>query len=447
MERITVTRGGDLVWSAEDLEVRLCRALDLAEKVLDNFAVDGFVDAETPVYNFGPEKAIAETAMLAYTASSVSTRPAVKVRVDALARHLTRVARSDRMLVELALHPSLAFKFALPHILLSHMGYRDAEFDGFLRVCLSADTINGHDRSPTAALERDWLYSLWSGNGSIATVANETTHSILNGPLDILGGLRDDVYAFTHVMFYISDFGNTAPTLPRPQSVLLAEAEGLLARYIDAEDYDLTGEILLAWPFTQVDWSPAAAFTFRVLARVEDAVGLLPCGNVDLHRLARFDGADRSRYALGMAYHTAYVMGFLSAAALRTGRTPPSRIIGWVSDSSCVEQVLKYLDDDQGHWQTDFASLPADEQRALTSFALSIALIQKCRRRDYQSVLELLRIAADHQLAAHPVCRQAAELLDRIAGCSSVLTAVLRKNTQQQSLIPQSLHAVRRIGE
>jgi hypothetical protein len=54
--------------------------------------------------------------------------------------------------------------------------------------------------------------------------------------------------------------------------------------------------------------------TARRAARATFAAGLLPCGNVDLVRLGALEGAERVRYALGVSYQTAYVMGLLSAA-------------------------------------------------------------------------------------------------------------------------------------
>ena len=114
-----------------------------------------------------------------------------------------------------------------------------------------------------------------------------------------------------------------------PPPVILTEAAALLARYMDAEDYDLSGEIAARLAVQRARHGvPAAAFAFRVLASVEDQAGVLPCGNINLARLAKLEGEARARYALATAYHTAYVMGFLCAASLRPGRAPPVRIVG-----------------------------------------------------------------------------------------------------------------------
>ena len=408
-------------WDQGDLEARLCRALDLAKKAVNCFSVEGYTDHEFPAYDFGPEKVVAETAMLIYAASASRSRTSIASRIDDLARLLAPHARSRRVLVDIALHPALAFKFAVPHVLLTKLGYPDASFDDFLRSCASAQTGNAQDRPPSSSLERRWIRSLWTGRDSRAGWRAGLRGSALNGPLDILGGLRMDAYAFTHLIFYCTDFGFGKPRLPRRRSVILAEAGALLARFIDAEDYDLSGEILLAWPLTGAPWSPAAAFAFRVLASVEDQVGVLPCGNVNLTRLAQLKGEARARYALGAAYHTAYVMGFLCAASLGPGRAAPAKIAGHRFERTCLSRLLTYVDDDQGHWRPEFSSLAADEQRALAPFVLDVAIAQSCRRRDYEAVAEILSIACEFSLASAPMCRQAFELLERIANCSTAI--------------------------
>jgi hypothetical protein len=367
--------------------------------------------------------------MLIYAASAARDRPNVASRVDELARLLAPHARSERVLVDLALHPALAFKFAVPHVLLTRLGYHDASFDNFLKSCISAQAINGRDRPPSASLEKRWISCLWTGQDADAGWRADLLDSVLTWPIDILGGLRDDSYAFTHLIFYCTDFGLQSCRLPRRRSMILAEAGSLLARYVDAEDYDLAGEILMAWPLMGAAWSPAAAFAFRVLASVEDQVGVLPCGNINLSRLNQLEGNERARYALGTAYHTAYVMGFVCAASLRPGRVPPAKIVGPRFDRSCLTRLLGYVDDDQGHWQSEYWSLADSEQRVLTPFILDIAIMQKCRRRDYEAVTEILSLACEYRIASSPMCRQAAELLERIANCATAISVRRRAVT------------------
>jgi hypothetical protein len=257
---------------------------------------------------------------------------------------------------------------------------------------------------------------------------------MLNWPVDILGGLRTDAYAFSHLIMYCTDFGFRKPRLPRRRPSMLAEVDALLARYMDAEDYDLAGEMLLAWPLIGAAWSPTAAFAFRVLAGVEDEVGVLPCGNVNLARLTALDGEERARYALGTAYHTAYVMGFLCAASLRPGRAPPATIAGSQFEATHLGRLLRYVDDDQGHWRPEFFRLAKEEQRALGAFVLDVAIVQKCRTRDYKAVSEILMLASECGVAGSPMCRQASELMERISSCSSTIQRALGKMTSRADL-------------
>ena len=77
-------------WSEADLELRLCRALDLARKTIHHFAIDGYANPDSPACSFGPEKVVAETAMLIYAASASLSRPNIASRIDDLAELLAR---------------------------------------------------------------------------------------------------------------------------------------------------------------------------------------------------------------------------------------------------------------------------------------------------------------------------------------------------------------------
>lgn len=114
-------------------------------------------------------------------------------------------------------------------------------------------------------------------------------------------------------------------------------------------------------------------------------------------------------------------MGFLCAASLRPGRVPPTKIVGPRFEKSCLSRLLRYVDDDQGHWQSEFSRLAEGEQRALTPLILDIAIMQKCRGHDYEAMSEILSLACEYRIANSPMCRQAAELLKRIANCSTAI--------------------------
>jgi uncharacterized protein DUF6895 len=263
---------------------------------------------EVPQNSFRPEKPIAETAMLIYAASAANRLFDVASRVEGIARLLVPHARSQRTFLNISLHPSLCMDFAVPHILLTKLGYPDEHFDDVLRSCMGSQVRHGHERPPFASLEQRWITSLWTSTVPGQAWRRDLLNSVLHQPQDILGGLRQDAYAFTHLMMYCSDFGFRTAHLPRPQSVILGEARSLFAKCLDDEDYDLGAEVLLAWPLSGARWCASATFGFRVLARVEDQVGVLPAGTTKADRLDKLEGKERTQYALGTAYHTALVI-------------------------------------------------------------------------------------------------------------------------------------------
>ena len=413
-------------WDAADLKARLCCALDIAKRAVDFFAHEGYADSEVPENSFGPEKPIAETAMLLYTASTLRHLPDVAHRIEEIAQLLVPHARSQRTLLNVALHPGVALDFAVPHVLLTKLGYCDPDFDNILKSCLSGQTQYGHERPPFASVEQKWITSLWMGVEPGRNWRPDLLNSVMHRPLDILGGPRQNAYGFTHLIMYCTDFGHSAGRFPRRRSVILNEAGSLLAKCLDEEDYDLAGELLMAWPLMGVHWSASAAFGFRVLARVEDQVGLLPGGTTRANRVNSLEGKERAQYALGTAYHTALVMGLLCAAALRPGRAPSVWIIGPKYERALLEQLLECIDRDQGHWQPELSELTDSERNALAPLLLDIAIAQKCRKHQYEAVSQLLAAASQHGMANSTLCGQAALLLERLAVCSQAVQAKWR---------------------
>ena len=405
-------------WDRSDLVRRLCHALDIAKKVVTRLASSGYTDAVEPSLSVRPEKAISETAVLLLAASGAAEDPEVRTRTGALAQLLIPHARSERMQLGVCLEPSLALDFALAHACLNRLGYRDPAFDRLLEESMRSQTHAGRERPPHRILEQQWIAEL-SGcpppdppRRSRSVAAD----SILGHPVDLLVGGREDVYALTHALMFVADFNIVKRRLPRNRVAILSEAEALLAWCLDECDYDLGGELLLAWPLTGRGWSAGAAFGFRVLARVEDAAGFLPCPATRIERLDKLQGEERANYLLATVYHTAYVMGLVCAASLRPGRAPPAQIQTRNSQPGATERILQHFGagNAAAHWRVEMDQLSDRERDALAGFVLAAALRSKVRDRDFDAVRELLRTGYAFGLANSPACSQAAEMLNRL---------------------------------
>lgn len=331
------------------------------------------------------------------------------------------------MLLGICASPGVAWDYALAHTCLKRLGYEDVRFDSVLELIAKSQAARGRERPPHRVLEQIWAARALSEHQSKtapdvrATVPRQVRDSVLCNPIDLLGGSREDVYAFTHALMYVTDFNIQPWKVPR-RKIVLAVAEAALAGCLDDQDYDLAGEVLLAWPLIGTRWSAAATFGFRVLAHVEDEAGFLPSVSTQLDRLKTLQGDERANYLLATAYHTVYVMGLLCAVALQPLRAPPLAITTRRSAAGSGQLLLARLDDDtlRPHWRKEIDRLGDAERDSLAGLFLTIALRRSAKQRDFARIHELLQFGRAAGLTEMPSASQAAELLERLAFMPSV---------------------------
>ena len=407
-------------WPVPDLVTRVERALELATEAI------ALVGAEHPTVDLyaleaPPDKVIAETAMLVRAAAAVpaSLAPGVSARAHALARELIPHARHPRVAVGIALHPALARDYAAAHLVLTRLGYPDRDFDRALARALAAPTAAARERLPHRELEQDWLASL-VGEPARFTGALERT-ALVQG-VDLLTGSRDDIYALTHALLYATDFGNQMPT-PSESVDLRATVQSAVAGALDDDDFDLAGELLLAWPFSGAAWGPVPSFAFAVLAHVEDEVGVLPSLALDGVAYAQQPPESRRSYVTAATYHTGFVMGLLCAAVLRADRRPrvqphmpPTLAPG---AAAFADELVSELaaSQRQPQWLSRLHALPPLQREACAPLLIDISLRRAVRRLDLAMVQRLLQAGVNRDIVLSPLCAQAAGLLSRLASC------------------------------
>jgi hypothetical protein len=410
-------------WDPQDLRRRLALALEIAERAVVVLGTDGYGGDGRDALR--PEKVLAETALLL-----VASRPVVAdAPVDSelgprhrrLAETLVPFGRNERVAALVTLEPSVSLEHAFVHIALTQIGMPDARFDRLLEAAQAASAARSRERLPHRRLEQAWMRRLAGlrDDGSAADLADriDVATSILAHPLDALASTSDDAYAFTHALMYAGELGSRVPRLPRRRAVE-ADAEAALGGCLDDEDFDLGGEMLLTWPLLRRPWSAAATFGFACLAAIEDEAGFLPGLSVSTEAFAALEGEERTRYAVAMSYHTAYVMGLLCAMSLHPGPVPPRTVPSSRRHRGASDALARLADGDGSsgrprHWESRFTDLAAGQRDALAPLVLAIRLRRAARDRDLALVQALLRLAADYDLLSAPAPRQALELLSR----------------------------------
>ena len=363
------------------------------------------------------EKAIAETAMLLLCVEPIrSLDERVGEQVDLIAALLVPHARNEDVLGAICLDPGQARDHAFAHAVLSRLGCPDRDVDYLLAQSLAMGADFGPERLPHRRLEQEWLARVWRvGEAPRHRDSRLLTNSMLGRPMDALGSTRLDIYAFTHAVMYASDLGERRIVLPRALPAIAADATAALAFSLDSNDFDLAAEVIMTWPMLGLTWSPAAIFGFRILADVEDELGFLPGSTFDYARYQTLTGDERSRFALMTSYHTAYVMGFLCAVALRHGCAPPAAVPRARRSRGAGAAILALFstDDRTSCWVKPFSALAPRQQDSVAPLVLA-ALLRRARTKgDLGLVREALEVALAHDLIDGPAPKQAAALLRR----------------------------------
>jgi hypothetical protein len=401
--------------ATDDLVRRLCGTLRIADKAV-TVLLEGEPGAASAEEEPRPEKVLAETALLLLFAGRVDeSNVEVHERVHALARRLAPHARSDRVHAGITFAPALAREYAVAHACLSRLGYPDENLDHALATSLASASVRTRERVPYRQLELEWLGSVWEPCAVAEADDGLAARTTAATGLDAFSAAREDVYAFTHSLIYLTDFGRRLDRLPRDREALLADAEAALARALDDDDFDVGGELLLAWPLLGAGLSPAAAFGWSVLARVEDEVGYLPSLSLSEERYRELEGFARTRYTVGEAYHTVYVMGLLCAALLQSGTAAAASdpVPSPGSGTALLGELSSKEREPQ--WLSGAAGLDSGELDQLAPFLATAGLHRAITAGDLGRVRTILALCVEHDLPHSPSLLQAAELLQRVA--------------------------------
>lgn len=410
-------------WDTSDLERRLAFALEIAERAVLVLGTEGYGgDGRDAVR---PEKVLAETALLLvashHAVIAAGRQTGLAGRFTRLAEALATYGRNERVAALVTLEPSVSLEHAFVHIALTRIGMPDERFDRLLELAQSGQAAASRERLPHRRLEQAWMRRLAGIEHDGSTDVPERIDlrcSILARPLDALASTVDDRYAYTHALMYACDLGWRLPRLPRTRPAIEADAEAALGACLDDQDFDLAGEILLTWPLLRRVWPAAATFGFSCLTGIEDTAGFLPALSVSTDKLASLQGKERTRYAVAMSYHTAYVMGLLCAIALRRGLGPPAAVPTSRRYRGAIEVLAGLAGDamptaEPRQWEVWFKALTEGQRDALAPLLLAIHLRRAVSARNLVLVQALLRVAAAHNLIDGPAPRQALELLNR----------------------------------
>jgi hypothetical protein len=421
-------------WGPRDLIRRVQNAFDVAGRAVDaavryrlqsdsHTGADANLKVDEALVDVRPlvmTKVVAEAAMLLRCAAPLRhVDGQMSSIIDDLAQRIIAPARGRRLLTLLCLEPTLALDHAAAHIHLSDLGFRDPAVDRMLLEIFQGEVIGGPERLPMQELEQQWLRGVWPGDKADVSdnpdLSALLARTCIGRPIDILGCRTQDLYAFTHVLLYASDMGRQSNQWPRPLEEIAHDADAALAAAIDANNFDLAAELIWTWPMLRLPWSPAATFSFGVLAAMQDECGFLPGPDYSSHDRERLPEDLRDEYVLRTSYHATVVMGFACAMALSSSHVPPVTVCPVAGSEGRIEQIQCLLRDEsrEPRWRSVFSQLDANRRGALDEFLLTMALRRARASRDLELLREGLAIGLRCDMVDGLTARHALALLRR----------------------------------
>lgn len=394
------------------LTARLAYSLGFAKRAITHLIHEGRQGPEDAPWYAQPDKLVAETGLLMVYAREGARYAEVSVALGELAESMEPLARSKAVLGNICLKPALALDYGCAHICLSYLGYRHAVFDdaivGAQRHGLAVE------RLPYRMLEQAWLRRLHNGKSHEEDFALWAGMSCLHLVPDLFNESTDAVYALTHALMYVC-FDREA-VVPLPLDELTGYLESWLIIYIDREDYDIAGELLLAWTLTGRPFNDVALFAWHCLQHIEQRVGFLPAPNLDLNLLEGRELTERRTYLYSVNYHTAYVMGLLCGKMLEAYDDFRSEAGVPVNHASFIHLLKDGLNQGRpAHWMEFYKSLESRQQQALVPWLYQALLAREVRAYRYQAVAQLLEAAKGSNLEHLALSQQAQQLLKRLS--------------------------------
>jgi hypothetical protein len=229
----------------------------------------------------------------------------------------------------------------------------EAEREG-LATALSSPYVESCERVPFRLLDRQWVLHL-AGHGPLVephalatSAACRTMHPIYMS--------REDAYAITHTLMYVTDFGAALPPAELIGLGLAETIDACLAWCLYERDYDLVAELLLAQVLLGGKFSEYGEVAWQDCVATWDDFGFLPSPSLSAESfVAVADEHERTQYAYHHMYHTVFVAGLLCNALLgvglkrdaRAGRASPTAM-SWPSGVREREDVCAAISSAHG---------------------------------------------------------------------------------------------------
>jgi len=251
--------------------------------------------------------------------------------VGTLARAIRAHYDSTSALSCILRHPRLAASLGMLLLVLERFELATQQERAIVHRALESPYVDCSEHVPFRLLDRRWVLGLAGSTveplpeALRLSTACRTTHPIYM--------TREDGYAVTHTIMYVTDFGARAVPSELRGDAVWHTIDAAIAWCTAVADYDLLAELLLAQLLLRRRLSKYGALAWRRSREIWDALGFLPSPSLSAASFrALTDQTEQRQYAFHNMYHTVLVSGLLCAAFLQM----------WVDDPEDPADQLQY---------------------------------------------------------------------------------------------------------
>lgn len=262
------------------------------------------------------DQAVSETAVLLLVATRIPNLPASvhEVAVE-IAAQLLPLARSDRQRDLLMRRPERTAYAGITHIVLEHLGFPDAIFDELIHTAFEHGYIRSLEKLPFRTMDERWVEGLLFPDRQVPS-NDLAALSILGGRAHPIHMDPVEIYALTHAVMYLTDFGMRSLPATFPTREVEAKADACIASVLLSNNLDLLAELVICSVALAAKPSPHVRLAWAVLRTTWEGIHVLPSPSYDAVAHSSFSAEANPGYFHRHTYHTTFVFGILSAILL-----------------------------------------------------------------------------------------------------------------------------------
>jgi hypothetical protein len=325
------------------------------------------------------DKAAVETALLGLVLSRGPCSPTLGPgQSHALAQAVGSSVDLPRLALIAARHPQTVPSLGVLVAFLEQEHVEPGTLATVVRRAFTDGRAAGTERLPYRQMESAWVAAMLVGNDAPEGIlepldGRKFAGSILFNRPDPMYVSAIDLYAWTHSVMFMTDFGSR-PAGPTVGTRMTGEfLDAACVWQLANDNLDVVGELLMGAAYLGLPWSSHRQLASEVLGRTWAEFGFLPSPSFNRTEFQNLIGPEKTAYAYLHTYHTTYVGALALQAAQRPGipsrqrlRASSDRTVGDArsEEIDTARATLLSLTEAKGtaRWALKaFPSLPEDE--------------------------------------------------------------------------------------